>query len=599
MSTVPRPEYPRPQFRRRDWTSLNGGWRFAFDDGDVGLAQGWQNATAAGLEDGSPFDLTINVPFCYQSKLSGIGESAFHDVVWYARTFEHPPGGEDERLLLHFGAVDYRAEVWVNGVHVVSHEGGHTPFSADVTTALRDGENVVVVRAEDPSRDVTIPRGKQYWREESEDIFYTRTTGIWQPVWLEPVNRSRVAGLRLTPNVDAACVDAEFEIEGAEPGATLRVVVELDGEMVLDDAFTVRSVLMDRRLPLVRRGEAPDESRFAAWTGLALWSPEKPNLYDIRLELRNEAGETLDTVRSYFGMRKVEVRDGKVFLNGVQYYQRLILDQGYFPGGNLTAPTDDDLRRDIELAKEMGFNGARKHQKVEDPRWLFWADTLGFLVWGEMANAYQYSPDYVRRITAEWQEAVARDYNHPSIVVWVPMNESWGVPNLEADPAQVEHLFSLYHLTRSLDGTRPVVSNDGWEHALTDLCNIHDYRGADVLANTYATAESSVAAAPSGRRIYAPGHGYRGEPILVTEFGGIAFAGEEGGWGYTTVASAEEFLGQYEAMIDALLACDPVQGFCYTQLTDIEQEVNGLLTYDRKPKADLARIRAITARERP
>ena len=598
MSTAPRPEYPRPQFRRENWTNLNGEWRFAFDDEDRGRREGWQNAGVRPSGERSPFDRTITVPFCYQSKLSGIGETAFHDVVWYARTFDYAVS-DDERLLLHFGAVDYGAEVWVNGVHVVSHEGGHTPFSADVTHALGGPENVLVVRVEDPSRDVAIPRGKQYWREESEDIFYTRTTGIWQSVWLEPVNRSRVAGLRLTPNVDAACVDAEFEIEGADPGASLRVVVELDGEMVLDDAFTVRSVLMDRRLPLVRRGEAPDESRFAAWTGLALWSPEKPNLYDLRLELRNGAGETLDTVHTYFGMRKVEVRDGRVYLNGVPYYQRLVLDQGYFPGGNLTAPTDDDLRRDIELAKEMGFNGARKHQKVEDPRWLFWADTLGFLVWGEMANAYQYSLDYARRITAEWQEAVRRDYNHPSIVAWVPMNESWGVPNLEADPAQREHILTLYHLTRSLDGTRPVVSNDGWEHALTDLCNIHDYRGAEVLAKTYATAESSVAAAPSGRRIYAPGHGYRGEPILVTEFGGIAFAGKEEGWGYSTVVDSGEFLGLYEAMIEALLASDPVQGFCYTQLTDIEQEVNGLLTYDRKPKADLARIHAITTRERP
>ena len=599
MSTVPRPEYPRPQLCRENWTNLNGEWRFAFDDEDRGRREGWQNAGGGSLRDGPPFDRTITVPFCYQSELSGIGETAFHDVVWYARTFDHAVSTDDERLLLHFGAVDYRAEIWVNGVHVASHEGGHTPFSADVTHALGGPDNVLVVRAEDPSRDVTVPRGKQYWREESEGIFYTRTTGIWQTVWLEPVNRSRISGVRLTPSVDAACVDAEVEIEGAGPGTSLRAVVGLDGETVLDDAFTVRAALMDRRLPLDRRGEAPDESRLAAWTGLALWSPEEPNLYDLRLELLDEAGNTLDAVESYFGMRKVETKDGKFYLNGSPYYQRLVLDQGYFPGGILTAPTDDDLRRDIELAKEMGFNGARKHQKVEDPRWLFWADTLGFLVWGEMANAYQYSPDYVRRITAEWQEAVRRDYNHPSIVVWVPMNESWGVPSLEAEPAQREHILALYHLTRSLDGTRPVVSNDGWEHALTDLCNIHDYRGAEVLAKTYATPESSVAAAPAGRLIYAPGHGYRGEPILVTEFGGIAFAGEEGGWGYSTVVDADEFLGLYGAMIDALLACDPVQGFCYTQLTDIEQEVNGLLTYDRKPKADLGRIRDITARERP
>ena len=597
MSTVPRPEYPRPQFRRRDWTNLNGEWRFAFDDGDVGLAERWQDV-AAGLE-GPPFDRAITVPFCYQSKLSGIGETAFHDVVWYARTFEHPPGGDDGRLLLHFGAVDYRATVWVNGAFVASHEGGHTPFWADVTFALRDGENVLVVRAEDPSRDATIPRGKQYWKEESEGIFYTRTTGIWQTVWLEPVSRRRVGSLRLTPDVDRASLDAEASVEGFEPGMTLRMVVLFDGDEVLDDRVTVTGPVVRRSLPLIRAGEAPDTPHLSRWPGANLWSPEEPNLYDLRLELLDADGGALDAVESYFGVRKIEVRDGEVFLNNRPYYQRLILDQGYFHEGILTAPSDDDLRLDVELAKEMGFNGARKHQKVEDPRWLYWADTLGFLVWGEMANSYQYSDDSVRRITSEWQEAVRRDYNHPSVVAWVPMNESWGVPSLGTDPAQREHLLALYHLTRSLDGTRPVVSNDGWEHATTDLCNIHDYRDAAALARTYATPESAVSALPAGRPIYAPGHSYRGEPILLTEFGGIAFAGEEGGWGYSTVTDAGQFLDRYEAMIDALLASGPVRGFCYTQLTDIEQEVNGLLTYDRKPKASFEKIRAITTKARP
>jgi beta-galactosidase/beta-glucuronidase len=275
-----------------------------------------------------------------------------------------------------------------------------------------------------------------------------------------------------------------------------------------------------------------------------------------------------------------------------------VLDQGYFPEGILTAPTDDDLRRDVELVREMGFNGARKHQKVEDPRWLYWADTLGLLVWGEMANAYQYGPDYVGRMTAEWQEALARDYNHPCIVAWVPMNESWGVPNLAHDPDQTEHLLSLYHLTRSLDGTRPVVSNDGWEHALTDLCTIHDYRDADALSETYATPESAVEATPAHRPIYVSGHAYRGEPILITEFGGIAFTGDARGWGYSTVADADEFLERYGSLIEALLQSETVQGFCYTQLTDVEQEVNGLLTYDRKPKAPLQKIREITDREK-
>ena len=600
MSAAPRPEYPRPQFRRPDWTNLNGEWAFAFDDQDAGLVQGWQLVSPQDLRsERSPFDRTITVPFCYQSELSGIGDTSFHDVVWYARTFDAPPDEGEERLLLHFGAVDYRAVVWVNGTQVASHEGGHTPFSADVTSAVVRSDNVLVVRAEDPSRDTTIPRGKQYWKERSEGIFYTRTTGIWQTVWLETVGATRVGSLRMTPDVDEGRVDVEVAIEGYEPGLSLRFTVSFDGTPVLDDHARLRAPIVERSLPLLARGLAPETQHVGEWPRAALWSPEHPDLYELRLELLGPDGGVLDAVDSYFGMRKIEARDGRVFLNNRPYYQRLVLDQGYFPGGLLTAPTDEDLKRDIQLAKDLGFNGARKHQKVEDPRWLYWADTLGFLVWGEMANAYSYSPDYVRRITGEWQEAVRRDHNHPCIVAWVPMNESWGVSELAADPAQVEHLLALYHLTKSLDRSRLVVSNDGWEHATTDLCTIHDYGDPDGLARRYATRESSVSAQPSNKPIYAPGHAHGGEPILVSEFGGIAFSGEAGGWGYSTVADAEEFLTRYGATITALLQSEPVQGFCYTQLTDVEQEVNGLLTFDRKPKADVERLREITSSEKP
>ena len=595
---MPRSEYPHPQFRRKDWTNLNGEWSFTFDDSDAGLANGWQNTDVATLRSNdSPFGRKITVPYCYQSKLSGIGETAFHDVVWYARTFEYAPSG-DERILLHFGSVDYSATVWVNGTQIAFHEGGHTPFSTDVTHSLAGEarDNIIVVRAEDPSREVTIPRGKQYWKEKSEGIFYTRTTGIWQTVWLEPVNRRRIDTLRMTPDVDSASVELEVSLRGIEPGMSLRATVELDGDQVLEDTISVGSSLVERNLPLLRRGEAPDTPHLADWPGPALWSPEHPNLYDLRLELLDPDGQVLDRVESYFGMRKIEAKDGKVLLNDRPLYQRLVLDQGYFPEGILTAPTDEDLRRDVELAKEMGFNGARKHQKVEDPRWLFWADTLGFLVWGEMANAYQYSTGYVRRMTAEWQEAVMRDYNHPCIVAWVPMNESWGVPDLASDRSQTEHLLALYHLTRSLDPTRPVVSNDGWEHAITDLCTIHDYRNAEALARSYTTPESAVAAEPANRPVYVPGYAYRGEPILITEFGGIAFSAEVSGaegWGYSIVADADEFLERYESIVEALLRSSSVQGFCYTQLTDVEQEINGLLTYDRNPKVDPARVREI------
>ena len=282
LDATPRPEYPRPQFRREDWFNLNGEWAFAFDDEDAGLARAWHRVSTEDLRaGGSPFDRRINVPFCYQSKLSGIGDTSFHDVVWYARTFDSPSGAEDERLLLHFGAVDYRATVWINGTQVASHEGGHTPFCADVTPVLREVENVVVVRAEDPSRDGTIPRGKQYWKEESEGIFYTRTTGIWQTVWLEPVGRRRIDSLRLTPDVDAARVIVEGAVAGFQPGFSLRLGVALRGEVVLDDQVRLRTPLPARSLPLLARGAAPDTPHLSEWPRPALWSPEHPNLYDL------------------------------------------------------------------------------------------------------------------------------------------------------------------------------------------------------------------------------------------------------------------------------------------------------------------------------
>ena len=589
---VPRPEYPRPQFRRATWFNLNGEWGFAFDDDDIGLAQGWQRVSAAQFGPGrAPFTELITVPFCFQAPLSGIGDTAFHDVVWYARVFNTPPlDRAHQSLLLHFGAVDYRATVWVNGAHVAEHEGGHTPICADITYALGTEQNVVVVRVHDPSRDMTIPRGKQYWKEESEDIFYTRTTGIWQTVWLEPVNRTRIGSLRLTPDVDTGCVHVETTICGFAEGLGLRLTVTRDQDLVIDNRVGLASASVARHLPLTRSDDRQSAD---------LWSPEQPNLHDLRLDLTDAKGTLIDTVESYFGMRKIEAREGKVYLNGRPYYQRLVLDQGYFPRGVLTAPTDDDLRRDIELAKQMGFNGARKHQKVEDPRWLYWADRLGFLVWGEMPNAFQFSFDYVRRITAEWQEVVRRDYNHPCVVVWVPMNESFGGRRVAGEPLQVEHLLAMYHLTRSLDDTRLVVPNDGWEIVGSDLCTIHDYSDVAALARRYRTLELSIASDPAKPPVYYPGHSYRGEPILITEFGGIALrADSDRGWGFNVVVDSEELLSRYEEMVTALLESEIIQGFCYTQLTDVEQEVDGLLTYDREPKADPASIRAITAREK-
>ncbi|MFA9447095.1 glycoside hydrolase family 2 protein [Egicoccus sp. AB-alg6-2] len=588
--TTPRPDYPRPQLRRERWHNLNGTWRFAFDDKDVGLAEGW--FVPHGDGDG-PFTHRITVPFAFQSERSGIGVNDRHDVVWYARRFDDPRDGDDERLLLHFGAVDYEATVWVDGQQVAHHVGGHTPFTADVTDALEgSGDHLVVVRAFDPLDDLTIPRGKQFWQPRSENIFYTPTTGIWQTVWLEPVGVERVHGWELTPDLAAGEVEVVLHLDPACVGATVQVVVAHDGNVLADDRMQVTQPRLTRRFPVIPvRGH--HTGAVADWQNIATWSPEQPRLHDIEVTLQR-GDRVTDRVVGYFGMRSIETRDGEVLLNGRPYHQRLVLDQGYFPGGLMTAPTDDDLRRDIELAKELGFNGARKHQKVEDPRWLYWADRLGFLVWDEMPSAYEFSPAMAHRLADEWQQVVARDRNHPCVVTWVPMNESWGVPRLASDPRHRALLQALYHLTRALDPTRPVVGNDGWEQAETDLLTVHDYGTADALQDHFADLETALSAQPAGRPLYTAGHAHRGEPLLVTEFGGIALVSDGDTWGYHTVDSEAALLERYRELLQALAASGPVKGFCYTQLTDVEQEANGLLTFDRRSKLDVASARAAT-----
>src|SRR5438477_10287070 len=539
LKTAPRPEYPRPSLRRRDWMNLNGEWDFG-----VGPAR--------------RFDRRIVVPFAPQSRLSRIGDWEEADVVWYRRRFD---AFGSPRLMLHFGAVDHRATVWVNGEEVGRHEGGHTPFSFDVAPFVRDLDNELVVRAEDVVGDKSIPRGKQRTQGMAAPWFYTTTTGIWQTVWLEPVNHGGIESMRLKPSLDAGAV--EFEIVG---GGRKEVVATLDGR------------------PAGRwSGDAGTGS--IALTEVRPWTPERPHLYGL------EVSSEKDHVSSYFGLRKVEAKGGRFLLNGEPYVQRLVLDQGYFPGGLLTAASDGDLRRDIELAKAMGFNGARKHQKVEDPRWLYWADTLGFLVWAEVPCFHTSSPEACARLEAEWRERVVRDRGHPSIVAWVPVNETMGLKYLQ--PVKLaDYLMRLRALTTELDGERLVMSNDGWQHATSDLCTLHDYAAPEVLGRRYSNLDSALEAGAREQPPYLAGYGYRGEPVVISEFGGVALEG--GAFGYTKAAGADALLETYREMVEALMQPGPVEGFSYTQLTDIEEEQNGLLTFDRRPKVDPALIRPIT-----
>ncbi len=577
MTTLLRSEYPRPQFARREWLNLNGTWDFEYDDRDLGLKETWYKSNRA-------FSQQIVVPFPFQSELSGINDPTFHDVVWYRRSFELPGDWQTKRVLLHFGAVDYRATVWLNGEFVREHEGGNTPFYAEINA--RPGWNTLVLRVEDQSTDLEQPRGKQFWKAPSESIFYTRTTGIWQTVWLEPVESAYIERVHMTPNIDDLELKLEYRIAHPEASQELEVDIRYHGRIMARETLQVQT--MPYRASCV-----------ITLPELHLWSPEQPNLYDVTLRLK-DGDRALDEVESYFGMRKVSTDAGQFLLNNAPYYQKLVLDQGYFPDSLLAAPSDDALRQDVELTKAMGFNGVRKHQKVEDPRYLYWADQLGLLVWGEMANCHTFGDTAIQRLTAEWQEVIDRDYNHPSIVVWVPLNESWGVPHLVTDKRQPDHANALVYLTRSLDPTRLVVSNDGWEHTVSDLCTIHDYTANDAIARRYKTATRAVASKPANRRIYLPGYTYHGEPIILSEFGGIAFKQSAwDGWGYSSVEDADEFTRCYREVMELVLSLPVINGYCYTQFCDVEQEINGLLTYDRRPKIDIELIRAINQAWQP
>lgn len=582
---IPRPEYPRPDFVRPEWLSLNGEWEFAFDDTNCGLAESWC--------DGRPLDLRIQVPFAYQSELSGLGDKGIHEVVWYARSFTVPENWKGRDLLLHFGAVDYESTVWVNGREVGHNRGGHVPFFFDIAPYLCAGQNRVTLRVED-RQDPRQPRGKQASNGTPHGIDYYCTTGIWQSVWLEPVPELRIESVDIVPCVEVGAFDLTVFLHA--PSGPWEVEVDaLDGDRVVAAARQVLNSAVARlRLPI------PDAQ---------LWSPDSPHLYDLRFRLLRD-GRVLDEVLTYGGLRSVSLRDGVLCLNGEPIYLAMVLDQGYWPDGYLTAPTDEALRADVEWTRRLGYNGSRKHQKIEDPRWLYWCDRLGLLVWGEMPNARAWSPDAEEILLAEWERAVCRDHDHPCIIAWVPVNESMGFPNLrEGHPGQHAFLERMVAATRRLDSTRPVIDNDGWEHTdVTDICAIHDYsHSRAALLERYDEALRGGPMPPAtwtrSREIFTQGSRYHGQPIMLTEVGGLLMRPKapEEAWDrlyqvYASFDTPEEMLARYEDLMEGIAALSFVSGFCYTQLTDIEQEINGLLTFDRRPKVDPERIAEIHRR---
>ncbi|MGW2282796.1 glycoside hydrolase family 2 protein [Streptomyces sp. NPDC001770] len=588
--SVPRPEYPRPQFVRRDWLNLNGTWQFETDQGDSGLERGLLDRELSG---------EILVPFAPESELSGVGDTDFLEAVWYRRRFTPPAAWAGRRVLLHFGAVDHDTTVWVDGTEVVRHRGGFTPFTADLGELAPDGREVeVTVRARDPKSGPQA-RGKQAIQYANHDCNYTRTTGIWQTVWAEPVPEAHLRRPRITPDLAGAAFSVELPLSANRPGHRVRAVVsDTAGEVCRAE---VRADLdlaprLHLALPEGRRRE---------------WSPEDPFLYDLRLELLGQEGEVVDSVASYAGLRAVAVRGKAVLLNGRPRFQRLVLDQGWYPDGLMTAPSDEALVRDIELAIEAGFNGARLHQKVFEERFLYHADRLGYLVWGEFgdwgcevggSSGDNQRPD--ASFVAQWLEAVERDYSHPSIVGWCPLNETY--QKLHDRITQLDDVTrAMFLATKAMDTSRPVVDASGYSHRVleTDIYDSHTYEQDPAafrqLVSGLAKGEPFVNAYENGAAYSQP---YRGQPYFVSEFGGIwwdpeAAAGQSGSdrtlsWGYgDRVRTEDEFHERFAGLTGVLLEDPDMFGYCYTQLTDVFQEQNGVYRFDRGTKLDIARIR--------
>lgn len=575
--------YPRPQLMRARWADLTGTWSFAI---------GAPNAAPSDVD----FDKTILVPFPPESAASGLSEPGMLHSVWYRRDLTSDDleaagaGRVGDRVVLHFGAVDWEATVWVNGLVVATHRGGQSPFAADITAALRiDGPNEIVVHAVDDPEDVSILRGKQDWRNQPHAIWYHRTTGIWQPVWLEVVPPTSIARLTWGSEIATAQVSLDVEITGPFDDTTwLHVELRHNGEMLAETRTKVLSPFDTARLTIPRQTNGQQYEEI-------LWSPEHPTLIDAVVRL--ETSTTADVVASYLGIRSVATDATAFLLNDRPVKLRAVLAQNYWPQSHLAAPDAHALRREVELIRELGFNTARVHQKAEDPRFLFWADRLGLMVWAETASAYAFDRRAVTNLIAEWTNLVVRDISHPSVIVWVPLNESWGVQHIAHDPRQRALSRSVSDLTRALDGTRPVISNDGWEHTVSDIWTIHDY-DADpaALAARYRDPEAIAALidgyGPAGRRISVDGD-RSVKPLMLTEFGGVSLRADNGtDWGYSTAETVEEFAERVCALIRTVDTAAPVSGFCYTQLTDTGQETNGLLYDDRTPKVPIEALRA-------
>jgi beta-galactosidase/beta-glucuronidase len=610
--SFPRPEYPRPQFARADWLCLNGEWQFEIDAGDSGKERGLVDRELSGK---------ITVPFCPESPLSGVGHTDFMRAVWYRRAVTIPSEWAGRNVLLHFQAVDYDATIWINGQEAARHRGGFSPFTVDLRGFASPGETaVIVVRARDENR-TSQPRGKQSTQYAPYSCFYTRTTGIWQTVWMEPVPEVALRRPRLTPDVANGMIRLEQPLTNNRPGYRLEAALHTahgviaSASCAADRDFAPR---LDLTIPQDR---------------LRYWSPEDPYLYDVEIRLVDSQGNIVDRAASYAGLRSVTLDGKKVKLNGKTVFQRLVLDQGYYPDGVMTAPTDEDLVRDIRLAQEAGFNGARLHQKVFEERFLYHADRMGYLVWGEFADwgCSGHGPQHDHQqpgitYVAQFLEVLERDYSHPSIIGWCPLNET--AQNVSDRTTTLDDATrALFLACKAMDTTRPVLDTSGYAHRVpeSDVYDSHDYIYETDFAEGIANFTARHSGLPEGRVFMNPDPArlspstakptwsipYRGQPYFVSEFGGFKWnpnvaaksavenqMERKTSWGYgSDPESVDDFHHRFQTVCDILLDNPFMFGYCYTQLTDIYPEENGIYDFNRQPKFDTKRVRAI--QERP
>lgn len=556
MMNIPRAEYPRPQMVRDGFVNLNGQWEFEFDFGCSGRERKM-------YENSAVYSKEITVPFCPESKLSGIEYKDFMNAVWYRRKFTVPADFSGNRTFIHFGAVDYYCEVYINEKKVGSHSGGFTSFSFDITDYLCGGENTVAVYAEDIVRSGKQPHGKQCNNYYSGGCDYTRTTGIWQTVWLEKVPESHIKSFKIYPDIDACAVDIQVDITYPETETVLNVEAYFEGRQVGELSAKLSGHTAVLHLPLSEK---------------QLWECGNGRLYDLKLSLTS--GDKVDTVESYFGLRSISWDDKAMYLNGKPVFQRLVLDQGFYHDGIYTAPTDEELKKDIEMSMALGFNGARLHQKIFEPRFLYYADKAGYLVWGEHGNwgVEIHNGEGLRNFLPEWVECLERDFNHPAIIGWCPFNETWDGKQRQDDVV----LSTVYYTTKAIDHTRPVIDTSGNFHVVTDIFDVHDY------CQDPQEFRSHYAAMNEGGETYvtfSDRQRYEGQPYFVSEYGGIGWNESAAGWGYGNAPKdIDEVISRFCGLTSALLENKGVCALCYTQLYDVEQEINGLYTYGREKK---------------